>query len=293
MTDILRGFVSIAEGQVHYRSAAWQPPTEISTYRGATSGNPPLWMIHASPSSSWELSGLMRHLSDSRSCIAPDTLGNGDSAPAAPTVPDMAYYADSSLRVMDALGVERVDLYGSHTGAHIAVEMAIARPDRIRRVILDGIGMFNEETKVEYLARYAPAVSPDPFGSQFLWALQFVRDQGWFFPYFKRDVSHLRDVNPAPADSLHATVVEVLKAIKTYHHAYRAAFSHRDRERLPLVTLPSLVMADDTDPLKAGVQEAASLIPHARAVIVEAAAAADGLSRKSGLINEFLDSPDL
>jgi pimeloyl-ACP methyl ester carboxylesterase len=190
---------------------------------------------------------------------------------------------------MDALELDRVDLYGSHTGAHIAVEMAIARPDRIRRVILDGIGMFSAETKTEYLARYAPAITPDTFGSQFLWALQFVRDQGWFFPYFKRDVAHLRDVDPAPADSLHATVVEVLKAIKTYHHAYRAAFSHSDRDRLPLVTAPTLVMADDTDPLKAGVKEAATLLPHAQALIIDNSAAADGLARKAMAIAEFLD----
>ena len=278
MTNILRGFVSIAEGQVHYRRTTLPASTQM-----------PLWLVHASPSSSLEFTGLMQHLGGSRYCIAPDTLGNGDSAPAKPAVPDIAYYADSSLRVMDALELDRVDLYGSHTGAHIAVEMAIARPDRIRRVILDGIGMFSAETKTEYLARYAPAITPDTFGSQFLWALQFVRDQGWFFPYFKRDVAHLRDVDPAPADSLHATVVEVLKAIKTYHHAYRAAFSHSDRDRLPLVTAPTLVMADDTDPLKAGVKEAATLLPHAQALIIDNSAAADGLARKAMAIAEFLD----
>ncbi len=287
MTAILRGFVSIDEGQAHYRRRTITPSAEA-----ASGASPlPLWMIHASPSSSLELTGLMRALS-SRDCIAPDTLGNGDSAPAKPAVPDMPYYADASFRVMDALGIEQVDLYGSHTGAHIAVEMAIAQPARVRRVILDGIGMFSAETKAEYLARYAPAITPDEFGSQFLWALQFVRDQGWFFPYFKRDTAHLRNVDPAPAESLHATVVEVLKAIKTYHHAYRAAFAHPDRERLPKVTAPTLVMADDVDPLRVGVSEAAALLPHAQSAIIENSMAADGLARKAKRIMEFLDRND-
>ena len=284
MTAILRGFVSIDEGQAHYRRRTITPSAEA-----ASGASPlPLWMIHASPSSSLELTGLMRALS-SRDCIAPDTLGNGDSAPAKPAVPDMPYYADASFRVMDALGIEQVDLYGSHTGAHIAVEMAIAQPARVRRVILDGIGMFSAETKAEYLARYAPAITPDEFGSQFLWALQFVRDQGWFFPYFKRDTAHLRNVDPAPAESLHATVVEVLEAIKTYH---RAAFAHPDRERLPKVTAPTLVMADDVDPLRVGVSEAAALLPHAQSAIIENSMAADGLARKAKRIMEFLDRND-
>ena len=283
MTAILRGFVSIDEGQVHYRRRTIEQSLDPS-------GNPrlPLWMIHASPSSSLELMSLMRELKV-RDCIAPDTLGNGDSAPARPAVPDMPYYADSSFRVMDALGIEQVDLYGSHTGAHIAVEMAIAQPTRVRRIVLDGIGMFGAGTKAEYLARYAPAITPDEFGSQFLWALQFVRDQGWFFPYFKRDTAHLRNVDPAPADSLHATVVEVLKAIKTYHHAYRAAFAHPDRERLPKVTAPTVVMADDSDPLRVGVSEAAALLPRSQAIIIDNSMAADGLRRKAQVIMDFLD----
>ncbi len=87
MTQILRGFVSIAEGQVHFR--------RIQREQGR-----PLWMVHASPSSSLGLVGLMREFGRTRPVIAPDTLGNGDSVPAAPDSPDIAYYADSSLRVM-------------------------------------------------------------------------------------------------------------------------------------------------------------------------------------------------
>lgn len=247
MTQILRGFVSIAEGQVHYR--------RIERAHGR-----PLWMVHASPSSSLGLVGLMREFARTRPVFAPDTLGNGDSAPAAPESPDIAYYADSSLRVMDALGIEQADLYGSHTGAHIVAEMAIAQPHRFGRVILDGIGMFSAERKREYLTNYAPAITPDAFGSQIHWAWHFVRDQAWFFPHFRREAAHLRGVDMPSAEVLHETTVEVLKAVRTYHKAYRAAFAHPDRERLPLITRPTLVMADASDPLKEGVTEAAACI---------------------------------
>ena len=172
MTQIERAFVDLREGQVHLRRSVGAAPADV----------PPLWMIHASPASSVSLVGLMQELGRTRRVIAPDTLGNGDSAPAAPTVPDIAYYADSSLRVMDALGIERVDLYGSHTGAHIVSEMAIARPDRFRRMILDGVAMFTPEEKKENLATYAPAIEPDAFGTQFHWAWHFVREPGLVLP---------------------------------------------------------------------------------------------------------------
>ncbi len=281
MAQIERSFVRIREGQVHLRRAGGPPSCE-----GAAR---PLWMVHASPASSVSLTGLMMALAPGRAVIAPDTLGNGDSAPPEPAAPDIVYYADSSLRVMDALGIERADLYGSHTGAHIVTEMAIARPDRFGRVILDGIAMFSPEDKQDFLAHYAPAMQPDFFGSQVHWAWNFVRDQAWYFPYFRRDKAHLRATNPPSPEALHRTTVEVLKAIGTYHLAYRAAFAHRDRERLPLVRVPALVMADDTDPLRAGVDLAASLMPGALKAILPDASAPGALARKAALYARFLD----
>jgi pimeloyl-ACP methyl ester carboxylesterase len=280
MTQIERAFVDIREGQVHLRRSVGAGPGKA----------PPLWMVHASPASSVSLVGLMKHLGASRSVIAPDTLGNGDSAPAAPAVPDIAYYAESSLRVMDALGIERVDLYGSHTGAHIVTEMAIARPDRFGRMVLDGIAMFTPEQKKDYLANYAPAIEPDAFGTQFHWAWHFVRDQGWFFPYFKRDAAHLRGLAMPSVEALHNTTLEVLKSVRTYHHAYRAAFAHPDRERLPLVKVPTLVMADSSDPLRGGLYEGATLLPSAVQWIHDDRGDAASLARKAAGIAAFLDT---
>jgi pimeloyl-ACP methyl ester carboxylesterase len=246
-------------------------------------------MVHASPASSISLSGLIGRLGDSRDVIAPDTLGNGDSAPAGVEEPDIAYYAESSWRVMDQLGIEYADLYGSHTGAHIVSEMAITQPGRVRRMVLDGIAMFEPAEKTEYLAHYAPAMAPDSTGAQFHWALQFVRDQGWFFPYFRRDAAHNRGLGAPSAEALHNTTVEVLKALRTYHYGYRAAFAHDDRGRLPLVKVPSLVMADASDPLARGVPEAARLLPGAVPWIFYDDRE-DALTHKAAAIAGFLDT---
>jgi pimeloyl-ACP methyl ester carboxylesterase len=275
-TAVDRAFVRIREGQVHYRTAGG----------GAAR---PLWMIHASPSSGLNLVPLMRELAVTRRVLAPDTPGNGDSAPLGVEQPEIVDYADAAVRTMDALGLDRVDLYGSHTGAHIAMEIAIARPERVERLVLDGIAMFTAEDKREFVERYAPGVQVDAFGSQLWWAWHFVRDQAWFFPYFRRDGAHNRGAGQPSPEGLHATTVEVLKAVRTYHLAYRAAFRHPDRERLPLVEVPTLVMADEADPLHAGVHEAASLVRGARRVIVPGEATPAGRRAKADLIRRFLD----
>ena len=125
---IERAFVSLAEGQMHLRRIVGSDP-----------GTRPLLLFHASPSSSWGLQGLMKSLVEAGfrgSIVAPDTLGNGDSAAPVPEHPDIAYFADSKRRLADALGYDKVDVYGGHTGARIACEFAAAHPQRVGRVIL-------------------------------------------------------------------------------------------------------------------------------------------------------------
>jgi pimeloyl-ACP methyl ester carboxylesterase len=281
MAQIERGFVTIREGQVHFRRTVQRQDGRI------------IWMVHASPASSLNLVPLMRALGDHRSCVAPDTLGNGDSAPPSMPAPDIAWYAESSLRVMDAMGISQADLYGSHTGAHIVMEMAIQQPHRFGRMVLDGIAMFTPDDKADMLANYAPAVQPDFFGSQMHWAWHFVRDQGWFFPYYKRDTAHLRGNDAPSAEALHDVTVEVLKSIRTYHLAYRAAIAHPDRDRLPLVKIPTLIMADDTDPLRAGVSEASRLLPGSVSAIVKDSNTAPGHARKISMLLNFLSTGKL
>ena len=71
-------------------------------------------------------------------------------------------------------------------------------------------------------------------------------------------------------DTLHDFVVEVLKAMRSYHLSYRAAFRWRKAERLPLLKVPTLVMSSPSDMLHEYSQQVADLVPGATCKVLPA-----------------------
>ena len=73
-----------------------------------------------------------------REVILTDNAGVGLSTGAAPeTVAGMARDAAS---LIDALRLERVDLFGFSMGGHVAQQIAVDRPELVRRLVLVGTG---------------------------------------------------------------------------------------------------------------------------------------------------------
>lgn len=249
--QIDRGFARIDEGLVHYRE------------RPGDGAEPaPMLMLHPSPGSSRAVETLLLAFPGGRRIIAPDTLGNGDSAPPAATQPDLAYYADALDRFCDAMSLGAVDIFGIHTGAHIALELAARSPTRVRRIVLDGVLALSDGEREEYLANYAPPRRPDAHGSQFFWAWQYLRDQMIFFPHFRKDPEHLRVAGAFDPQFLHDLTLDLLKALPTYHLAYEAVFRHDLDRTLPGVRCPVLWLDTGEDYLAAGRRKVLECIPH-------------------------------
>ena len=274
---IERGFVRLAEGQVHLRTCVDPAPKR-----------PPLFLLHASPASSRWMVPLMEALAgQGRTVIAPDTLGNGDSPPPAVAEPDIAYFADSVVRLADTMGIDRFAVYGAHTGARIACELAAAYPDRVCATVLDGIKEYDDATRETILAHYAPQVPPDDHGTHMVWAFHFVRDQALYFPHFQRDPEHRLPGHMPSARILHDATLDVLKALDTYALPYLAAFRYRPLTRLPAIATPVLLLKSDRElaVLNAAVDEAAALLRHGSV----AAVASDPAAKAAAILN-FLDT---
>lgn len=267
-----RGFHRIAAGQIHYRIAGTCQP----------GGPPPLLLAHGGPGSSAGLVPLIAALAETRRVIAPDMMGNGDSDPPPCDQPDIGFYADCLIEFLDGMGIGTVDAYGHHTGAQVVCELAIAQPDRVRRLVLDGLGLFPDDLRAELIAHYAKPIVPLASGDHMLAIWDFVDNLTRYFPYYRRDDDHR--IVPAlsiPPDATMNIARDVIRAWPTVHIAYRAAFAHRLADRLPLVTAPTLVFETEGDPLARYAGDAAAQLRDGRPVRVtrlqRAAAIADWL----------------
>ena len=274
---VKRGFVDIEEGQVHFRHA------------GAAAGTT-LVMLHASPGSSKLIEGLVGALGRTRRVIAPDTLGNGDSCAPTQAVPEIADYAAATVRVLDALKLQKVDLYGTHTGARIATCLALSHPDRVGKLILDGFGLYTPADLDEILKVYAPEVQPDQNGTHIMWCWHFIRDQYLFFPWFKKTAANRYAARDLPdAHFLHEKFIEVMKGITTYHKSYRAAFRYAMRDTVPQLKVPTLLAFQKSDMVHPAFEEARKLLPGAALAEPPGVETEAGLAETAEIYCRFLD----
>jgi pimeloyl-ACP methyl ester carboxylesterase len=106
----------------------------------ASIAGPPVVLVHGwggSFAQTWERSGFTQLLGEAgRAVIGVDLLGHGT----APKPHDPDAYADLGSRVRDALPDQPVDAIGFSLGAITLLRVAIAEPDRFRRLVLAGIG---------------------------------------------------------------------------------------------------------------------------------------------------------
>jgi len=231
---IRRGFVDVPHGQMHYRTVG---------------EGTPLLFLHASPGSSKQLEKLISDFADVGQVFAPDTPGNGDSDPLSLETLEITDLAKAMLDFMDAMGIEKADVYGSHTGGTIATELAILAPERVRSLVADGVMVLTPAEFDDLMSTYAFPFPADLEGAYLIKIFQFCRDQYMFFPWYKRTREFRRDNGLGSAEDIKAWVLEVLKANETYHNNYRAAFRWQAFDRFPLVNVPAMVISAENDPL--------------------------------------------
>ena len=251
---IKRRFAAIDLGQVHYYTAGEAL---------AGNGKRPAVLMHASPFAARTLNPLTARLGQSRWALAPDNLGQGDSCAPDEDNPAIGYFGDAMVRLLDSLKIEKADLYGTHTGAHTAMDVAIRHPDRVGKLILDGIGLPPRELKDDYIAHLREPPPYDYTGSQYLWAFNVIKDMFIWFPYYRRDAAHRRNRDVPDANDLHDRTLDLLKNLFSYHKAYIAAFdNNEDGKKFPDIPVPTLLTAAEGDISGGAMDAVAKMIPH-------------------------------
>jgi pimeloyl-ACP methyl ester carboxylesterase len=273
---ITRGYAPTTVGRLHVRRA------------GSDTGRP-LVMLHASPGSAAGLEPLVIELARKRTVLAFDTLGHGHSDPPKSQSPDIGFYASSVVEALDNLQVGPIDLYGSHTGALIAIEIGLKLPDRIGRLVLDGIPIFSPDERDDLLANYTPFLRPVDDGTHLVRLWHMLRDMSLFWPWYRHTRAGIRPYDPPDPKALHKRMIDTVRALTTYHLAYRAAFRYPTRARLPMLTQPALMCAGPTDPLLPTLDEAAQLAPAAVKVRTAGTLGLNALTATVERFNRFLD----
>lgn len=182
-------------------------------------------MLHGSPQSFRALLPLARRLASDFTVFAFDTPGYGASEPL-PNGSGISAFGDALAAALQALGLGPVPVYGTHTGASIALEAANRHPDIVSRAVLDGFALFTPAERDDLLSRHLPPLQTLWDGSHMaaLWAR--VRDQGVFFPWYCHADAARHSGNPGTPATQHQAVLDLLHAGTSYASAYGASIAH-------------------------------------------------------------------
>ena len=190
-------------------------------------GDPPLVLLHMSPLSSAQFAPGLDALTRARRVIALDRIGFGHSD--RPDTPlSLAEHARASLECLDALEVDEFDLYGAHSGSVEAIELAVTQPERVRRLAVEGLVVYDKADEQAFRTRYVTPPSPVEDGSHLDWYW------GWW--------SGLR-LPEWDAAFMHSRTFEHLDSSPDFWRTYIAVIDHPHREQIPQVTQPFLVLA--------------------------------------------------
>jgi len=228
--------------------------------RRAGSSGRPVMVLPTGGGSSAQFAPVLAGLAETRTAVAMDYFGNGLSE-ALDRVPDIAVLAREAFAVADALGWDTFDVWGSHTGANVALEMAVTEPERIGRGVFEAPVMVSTEFRDDLLAHYFPDFAPDRFGLHLQHVWGWRRDMFFYWPWYRVAHENARDIGIPTAADLQLYAVGILESGTSYDLAYRAGFGYDTRSRLPHLQRPAILTAGPHDMLGNALQDAASLVP--------------------------------
>ena len=124
-----RAYFDCKFGQLHVRTAF---PTT-----GGFDEQVTMLCLHPSQGSSRAFARFLPEIADVRSVYAPDLPGCGESDPAPNS--SLAEAAEAVSDFANDLRLRQIDVLGLQTGAGVAMALAAARPELVRRLVLIGV----------------------------------------------------------------------------------------------------------------------------------------------------------
>ena len=192
-----------------------------------------LLLLHQTPRSWDEFREALPLLGRRYRAIAMDTVGFGDSDALPAGEDSIESWAACAFDLLDELGIASAAIAGHHTGAATAIEMAAARPERIRALVLSAPPYVDAIRRAAFGGKkIIDEVSPGSDGAHLLELWQMRQP---FYP-------------SGDIDLLERLVVDAIKAGRMAAEGHRAVNRYVMETRLPLVRCPTLVISPTADP---------------------------------------------
>ncbi|MCG5243224.1 alpha/beta fold hydrolase [Azospirillum doebereinerae] len=272
--------VDIPAGRVHLRRAGGE--------------GRPLLVFQTGGGSAAPFAPVVRKLAERHRVIAPDYLGNGWSdKPERPA--SIEALATDALAVADALGLEEFDLWGSHTGALVALEILLRQPNRVGRAVLEAPVFVSGGFLDDVLRHYFPPLVPDRWGRHLVQAWNWRRDMFLYWPWYRVERPAARRLGLPEAEDLHAFTVGLLQSGAHYDRAYRAAFEYDTAARIGQATRPMMICSGADDMLADSLDHARTLAPPGTLVTLTPATVwwprqrADAVAETLRMYEDFLE----
>lgn len=242
MDRVRRRMLETSIGDIHYRECG--------------SGGRPLVLLHWFPRSSRQFQAALPHLAArGYHAIALDVPGYGDSDPQPEGwgVPDLGVHLAECL---DRLGLARAALLGGHNAGSIVTACAVASPDRVPALVIDGAAVWTEEERTG--ARPMPPADPpwDADGTPFrkVWD-KTLRQMTHWAPSITATEEHAEVLHYQALDSLKASTMQAPRdGLRTWD-------LHGNVQRL---TMPVLVLTAERETTRPWYGRALEIIPGAR-----------------------------
>ena len=217
--DFSKSYSQCRFGQIHYQICG--------------SGKP-LILCHQSPSSLEMFQSVYPLLAKKGvMAIGVDTPGYGQSD-VPKEQPTIHNYAECVMNIIKDLGLEKTAVLGHHTGACIAAELAVMKPDLITQVILNGPPLMTDEEKQVMIKAIekAPVTVPQKDGSHLidLWNKRIGFTPGW-----------------TNVEAMHRGVVQMLRADENDFFGFQAAFEQDLHGLLLKIEQPTMILTNTGD----------------------------------------------
>lgn len=189
--------------------------------------------------------------------------GESDNVLAKDTVTVPAY-TEALIAALDALNLKEIDFLGTWGGGLVGLELALQQPTRIRKLIMADVLYFDESLQAELREHYTPDIQPVWYGGHLLEAWYLMRDQGLFWPWYRRTREGIIDSEPhVDPTMVNARVLELFRSEGMWRKAYQAHFSYPIKEKLAQLARPVVFAAPEWDPQYAHSRQAANEVPQA------------------------------